>query len=320
MAWPAGPTRVRPRAGTGWSCRPGTCASLALVVHPAERQRGLGLALLRHAAGRAAAHGRAVLNGGARDGSAGEAFARSVGAKPGLVEVQRVLDPGQLEKGKLARLRGPAERAAAGYSLVSWAGPIPEEFIEEVAALYNAMGDAPRDPEIAPEEWDAQRVRERINPAPALRVARLHGGGATRRHRRTGGAERDGGGSGRSGLGVPDVYRRDQEAPRAPARAADEDRDDGAARHHRAAAGTDLDLERPDQRAHDRGQRGDRLHRLRPADHRFRLDVAAALERYTSRTSRGRPTARSSRPRRRPGPGSCRGRRRWPARRAARIP
>jgi len=138
-------------------------AGLDLVVHPAERQRGVGLALLRHAAGRATAHGRAVFNGGTRNGSAGEAFARSVGAKPGLVEVQRVLDLGRLEKGKLARLRGPAELAAAGYSLESWVGPIPEEFLGDVAALYDAMGDAPRDPEIAHEEWDAQRVRESIN-------------------------------------------------------------------------------------------------------------------------------------------------------------
>jgi GNAT superfamily N-acetyltransferase len=88
-------------------------AYLNIVVHPAGRRRGLGRALLQHAAGRAAAHGRTVLNGGARDGSPGEAFARVAGAKPGLVEVQRVLDIGKLEKGKLARLRGPAERAAA---------------------------------------------------------------------------------------------------------------------------------------------------------------------------------------------------------------
>jgi GNAT superfamily N-acetyltransferase len=138
-------------------------AGLDLVVHPAERRRGLGLVLLRHAAGRAAAHGRVALNGIPRRGSPGEAFARSVGAKPGLVEVQRVLDIGRLEKGKLARLRGPAELAAAGYSLESWAGPIPEDFLEQVAMLYNAMGDAPRDPEIAQEEWDAERVRERVN-------------------------------------------------------------------------------------------------------------------------------------------------------------
>jgi GNAT superfamily N-acetyltransferase len=136
---------------------------LEIVVHPAARQMGIGRTLLQHAAGRAAGHGRTVLNGGARDGSPGEAFARAAGAKPGLADIQRMLDIGRLEKGKLARLRGPAERAAAGYSLVSWVGPVPEEFIEQAAAVYNAMADAPRDPEIAHEEWDAQRVRERIN-------------------------------------------------------------------------------------------------------------------------------------------------------------
>ena len=138
-------------------------ANLDLVVHPAERRQGLGLALLRQAVARATAHERSVLKGTARNGSPGEAFARSVGAEPGLVEVQRVLDLGQMEKGKLARLRGPAERAAAAYSLVSWAGPVPDEFIEQAALVYDAMNDAPRDPEIAREEWDAQRVRERIN-------------------------------------------------------------------------------------------------------------------------------------------------------------
>jgi len=138
-------------------------AGLDLTVHPAERRRGLGLDLLRHAAGRAAAHGRAALSGGTRNGTPGEAFARAVGAKPGLVEVQRVLDLGTLEKGKLSRLRGPAERAAAGYSLTSWAGPVPDEVTGQVAVLYNAMADAPRDPEIAHEEWDAQRIRERVN-------------------------------------------------------------------------------------------------------------------------------------------------------------
>jgi GNAT superfamily N-acetyltransferase len=138
-------------------------AYLNIVVHPAGRRRGLGRALLQHAAGRAAATGRTVLNGAARDGSPGEAFARVAGAKPGLVEVQRVLDIGRLEQGKLAGLRGPAERAAAGYSLVSWVGPVPEEYIEQTAAVYNGMADAPRDAEITHEAWDAQRVRERVN-------------------------------------------------------------------------------------------------------------------------------------------------------------
>ena len=152
---------------------------LEIVVHPAARQRGIGRALLRHAADRAAGHGRTVLNGGARDGSPGEAFARAAGAKPGLADIQRVLDIGMLEKGKLARLRGPAERAAAGYSLVSWVGPVPEEFIEQTAAVYNAAGRRPPGPRDRPRGMGrpaSPRTRQR--PAPALRDARLHGRGA----------------------------------------------------------------------------------------------------------------------------------------------
>ena len=138
-------------------------AWLDVMVHPAERRQGLGLALLRQAAARAAAHGRSVLNGAARNGTSGEAFARWAGAEPGRVDVQRVLDVRKLDKGKLAHLHRLAEQAAAAYALVSWAGPVPEEFLEQAAQVYSAMNDAPRDAEIAPEKWDAQRVRERIN-------------------------------------------------------------------------------------------------------------------------------------------------------------
>jgi GNAT superfamily N-acetyltransferase len=138
-------------------------ANLHLTVHPDERRHGLGRALLRHAAGRAAAHGRTVLGGGARNGTAGEAFARRVGAEPGLVDIERLQDPRKLEDGALARLREEAERHAAGYALVTWSGLVPEELIEQMAALYAALSDAPHDPDVEPEKWDAQRVRERVN-------------------------------------------------------------------------------------------------------------------------------------------------------------
>ena len=88
-------------------------ANLDLFVHPAERRRGLGTALLRHAAERAAGHGRSVLAGATRDGTPGAAFARSAGAEPGVVEVQRMLEIGKLADGSLERLREQAERSAA---------------------------------------------------------------------------------------------------------------------------------------------------------------------------------------------------------------
>jgi GNAT superfamily N-acetyltransferase len=142
-------------------------AYLDLVVHPEERRHGLGTALLRHAAARAAGHGRSVLSGQARNGTPGEGFARRCGAEPGVVEVQRVLDLGTLAYGRLAGLREQAERAAVGYSVVSWTGPVPEEFIEQAAALYAALNDAPHDAGEAPAVWDERRVREGDARRPA---------------------------------------------------------------------------------------------------------------------------------------------------------
>jgi GNAT superfamily N-acetyltransferase len=138
-------------------------SDLMLVVHPAQRRRGLGRALLRHAAGRATANGRSTLNSATRRGTGAEAFARSTGAEPGLVDVQRVMDVRALGDDQLSRLRETAEQASAGYSLVSWTGPVPEDFLEQAAALFAALNDAPHDPHIAPAVWDAQRVRERVN-------------------------------------------------------------------------------------------------------------------------------------------------------------
>ena len=138
-------------------------AELMLVVDPARRRHGLGRALLAHAAVRAGEHGRSVLNSGTRHGTGGVAFARAMGAEPGLVDVQRVMDLHAMGDEQLARLRESAEQAAAGYSLVSWTGLVPEDFLEQAAALFAALNDAPHDPHIAPAVWDAQRVRERVN-------------------------------------------------------------------------------------------------------------------------------------------------------------
>jgi GNAT superfamily N-acetyltransferase len=138
-------------------------ADLLLMVHPARRRHGLGRALLEHAAARAAEHGRFVLNAQTRCGSDGDPFARAMGAEPGLVDLQRVMDVRAMSDEQLARLRETAEQAAAGYSLVTWTGLVPEDFLEQAAALFAALNDAPHDPHIAPAVWDARRVRERVN-------------------------------------------------------------------------------------------------------------------------------------------------------------
>jgi GNAT superfamily N-acetyltransferase len=142
---------------------------LNLSVSPQRQRHGLGAALLRHAAGRAIAGERELLAGFAWAGSPGEAFARSSGAAWGLNEIRRAMNTDALPPQRLAALRDEAHAASAGYSLVSWAGPTPEERLNQVAALNRAGDDAPHDPSRQELVWDAARVHATDERA------RLHG-------------------------------------------------------------------------------------------------------------------------------------------------
>ena len=148
-------------------------ADLTLFVHPAARRRGIGRALLRHAAARAADNARSVLDGEVVEDSAGDAFARQIGARLALEEVRRVQDLRKIPPGLVADLRQSAERAAAGYSLVTWTGPVPDEYCGQVAEVFNAFNDAPRGAGMEDEVWDADRVRERTGSL--LRAGHLRG-------------------------------------------------------------------------------------------------------------------------------------------------
>lgn len=136
---------------------------LLIVVDPAARRQGLGGRLLRHAAGRAAAEKRSVLGAEVRDGTAGDAFADAIGAKPGIAGAMRRLYLGTVPAGKFARLRAEATAAAIGYSLVRWTGPTPPEYQDLLAKVLNAYADAPHDEGYEAEDWDGERVRERAD-------------------------------------------------------------------------------------------------------------------------------------------------------------
>jgi GNAT superfamily N-acetyltransferase len=132
---------------------------LDLYVDPARRRQGFGTALLRHAAERALADDRRLLAGFAIQDSPGESFARSLGATAGLTEVRRRLDLAAVPAGLIAGLRASAEAAAAGYTLISWMAPTPEEYLDQVIAIELAMSDAPHEPSWEQPTWDAERVR-----------------------------------------------------------------------------------------------------------------------------------------------------------------
>jgi GNAT superfamily N-acetyltransferase len=143
-------------------------AHVHVVVHPAQRRGGLGAALLRHAADRAASSGREILSGNVLEGSPGEAFALRVGAALGIADVRRVQELAKIEAGAITRLRETTTGAAAGYSLARWMGVTPEERIDQVAALNEALNDSPRDAAVEPSAWTPERVRDRMN----ARIAR----------------------------------------------------------------------------------------------------------------------------------------------------
>jgi GNAT superfamily N-acetyltransferase len=131
-----------------------------LTVAPDRRRLGAGTALLAHCASQARLAGRARLTGEARDGSPGSAFMAATGATGGLTEIIRRLDIDAGMPGRIAGLRAAARPHASGYSLVSWSGASPADTIDDQALLSGAMADAPRDADVEPEVWDAERIRD----------------------------------------------------------------------------------------------------------------------------------------------------------------
>ena len=119
-------------------------AELNPMVHPSWRRAGLGKALVAHAAARAHEAGRTTLVAYTNEGSAGEAFARAIGACHRMTGIFPVLRLGSMPAGHLAALRAKAESASPGYSLLTWDGATPECHLDAVVGLYQAEEDAPR--------------------------------------------------------------------------------------------------------------------------------------------------------------------------------
>jgi GNAT superfamily N-acetyltransferase len=144
------------------------------VVHPAARRRGFGRELLRHVAGRATANGRSRLSASTTAGGAGDGFAQAVGARLDMEEIRRVQYLSEITPGTVDALRASAARAAAGYSLATWDGPIPDEYLGPMAGIFNAFNDAPHGANEEPAFWDADRVRDRTGIALRAGLLRSH--------------------------------------------------------------------------------------------------------------------------------------------------
>ena len=91
-------------------------ASFNVTVRQDRLRQGLGTALLRHGAARALDERRSLIHSWARDGSRGEAFARSRGATGGIAQLRRVLELDAAAADRLGELRAAAESAATALS------------------------------------------------------------------------------------------------------------------------------------------------------------------------------------------------------------
>ena len=134
-------------------------AGLTPVVHPSRRRAGLGRALVAHAADRARQAGRTVLVADTEEASAGEAFARALGAQYRMTGRFSMLRLGSVPAGHLDALRAKATAASPGYSLLTWDGATPDDQLDAVVGLFQAEEDAPSPAGEEPPRWDPARVR-----------------------------------------------------------------------------------------------------------------------------------------------------------------
>ncbi len=141
---------------------------LELIVHPQYRRRGIGTALLAEVYAAARRHHRTLIEietvralpgGDARD-EAGYRYLTNRAHQPGVTSIRsrcRIADHTVGDEATLAE----AWTHADGYSLVQWRDAVPEEIIEDIAALQSRlMLDAPTgDLAVEQTSYDAGRVR-----------------------------------------------------------------------------------------------------------------------------------------------------------------
>jgi GNAT superfamily N-acetyltransferase len=145
-------------------------AEIDVIVLPEHRRRGIGRALFARAIEVARANGRTrahamtcdALPGGAPRDLAGDAFAQVMGMHAALRDVRRRLDVPAIDRAEHDRLLAAGWAKAEGYSLVQWQDAVPDEYVDDVAALDSSfLGETPLgDLELEPEKVDADRIRK----------------------------------------------------------------------------------------------------------------------------------------------------------------
>ncbi|MBB6034575.1 GNAT family N-acetyltransferase [Phytomonospora endophytica] len=133
-------------------------AELDVAVHPAERRRGVGTALLERALDGARGEARRSVTASAEADSDGAAFLTARGGRKVLAITYARL---ALADADLPAIAARAARPHPGYRLVSWDGTVSDELARTFADSRRAMDDMPMDDtDYGTVVWDVARVRE----------------------------------------------------------------------------------------------------------------------------------------------------------------
>ena len=133
-----------------------TLLRLELVVHPQHRRQGIGTRLLEEVYAAARRHRRDLIEVQAVRGEAGYRYLTHRAHRPLLTSI----------RSRCPITARPVEvESPDGYSLVQWRDRVPEDIIQDVAALQSRlMDDAPTGGlTVEQQRYDAERVRAQEN-------------------------------------------------------------------------------------------------------------------------------------------------------------
>jgi len=135
-------------------------AWLGLVVHPEQRRRGHGSAMLDHLLLQTKALGRTSVGIDGWDSESTRAFAARHGFEEKSRAIQRRQVLAEVDWDEIERLHAEAAAAATDYELVRREGRTPDDELDAMVELTASINDAPTDDlDIEDEVFTPDRVR-----------------------------------------------------------------------------------------------------------------------------------------------------------------
>ena len=132
-----------------------------VTVSPDARRNGIGRRLAAEALSLLAENGRTSVYAGTWDGSPGEGFLVALGMEPKLRERKSRCYVKDIDMAMLQEWFDGAVARKHGYSLLTWDGAAPDEYVERFAEIIHVMNTAPREGfEMEDEVTTVEMIRE----------------------------------------------------------------------------------------------------------------------------------------------------------------